>query len=246
MPYIHFLLLLILIIMPSMSAAETIYEDVDFRTLTQFYIDKKPTIDLSNTETFNEYAQIENCAVYNALYDDDFAWLRLKEEFLSQSLSFLGLEKLHLKTPLTIEIDRYNFKTKSFDVAEESRLKNVGFIRLSNPRNARPCNRSTKEFIHLPTSYKLLVNNPVSLYRIPMAQKTAELLLKNMVVSTNKKRMIFATLYMTVDGVKDNSDTTGLQRDTGNATLKGQLDRIEFFMDQQRTRKIKTLRYDAF
>ena len=196
-------------------------------------------VDPNNVDQLSQYVMIKDCKLFKDYYRNDFTWNKIKTRIINEQKSLQKDVVNHFILPVNFTITRYNFKTMAFDLAENSQLKNVNHLQLFKGEPLS-CDRNaiTRKSDVLPLHYDLTFDTPVSLYRLPMAQNMAQQILPglpNRPQDALQQRLVYASIYLTVDSVLG---ITG-----ADAVLLGRLDKIDFFLDQSRTQKIKTLWY---
>lgn len=195
-------------------------------------------IDPNDPQQLIDYVRIKDCKLFNRHYNDDFTWNKIKNRIISEATSLQKDVPTHFVVSDIYEIDRYNFKSKAFDITDNNRLKGIDSLNIIDERGSDTCD-SKRSFYGkqaIPVIFDLKLQTPVSLYRIPMSEAMARYILPELSSVTSsgaEKRNVYALIYFTVDGVMG---TAG-----ANALLSGRVDKMEFFLDPQRTQRFKRL-----
>ncbi len=205
-------------------------------------------IDPNDPQQLLDYVRGKDCTLYQRYYTNDFAWNKIKLRIAGETKVLQKDIATHFILHEEVYLSRYNFKTKSFDIVSDSQIKNINQITLFN-NGTFTCNNQPVAYPDtvIPISYDLRLDVPLSLYRLPMAEAMARRILPDIINagsistvitgSTAQKRIVYATIYLTVDGVMGITNRGGV--------LGGHLDKIEFFLDPDRTQRIKRFLYSA-
>lgn len=189
----------------------------------------------------NDYVHVKDCALYKQHFQDDFAWDRIRSRVIEDSKTLQDDMSNRFVLPVRFTITRYNFRTKAFDIDEDSILRNVNIMTLVANAYDNVCSADgqTIRLQAMPTTYKLRLDVPLSLYRIPMAENMGRKILDEMEPDDrdkqNVRRFLYGLVYVTADSVHS--------MEYGTATFLGRVDRLEFFLDAKRSQRIRTLYY---
>ncbi|HEY1095619.1 MAG TPA: DUF4852 domain-containing protein [Alphaproteobacteria bacterium] len=222
----------------AMAVPPAQYDIPNLQNMTDFVF-ANGMINPNDQDQLIEYVMIKDCDLYKEYYLDDFAWNKIRARILDNSKELHDDVITHFVMPANFLVTRYNFTTKSFDLSKSSQLINVNLMNLTKdvvplcPRlNVSPSLKM------LPYYYYLKIDTPLSLYRIPMAEDMGKKILDSMETVQEGgmvSRRLYALLYMSADSVLDLNNQKGV--------FLGRIDKIEFFLDQKRTQRIRTLVY---
>ena len=199
-------------------------------------------IDLANDEQFTDYMRLKDCNTYKENMGDDFKWQTVRKTWQDKADEDSQTINRQFKVLSNLEVTNYNFETLAFDLDTNSQLKNATYLHLFTATNA-VCDSVVSAVLGLkglPTGFQIELDMPFSMYRLPMGQAMGKRILEELEKEsdTSKKRKIYLTTYVTLDAMD-----RIIRTNTGAkvAIAMGRLERIDFFVDQARTRRFKTL-----
>ncbi len=246
--YIHkvffFILLTLVLSLSPVRAEESSYGLSDIRMLTDHLFQEK-MINFDDPEQFKEYAIIEDCEIYQEYFNNDFEWNRIRLAVKEEIQNIKPSSRVKkVRVPGTIEFTRYNFTTQSFDLHEDSVFGGVGFIQITESKydlcDEEYSDRSLKK---LPYIYFLKPEIPFNLYRVPVSKVVAQKVLDRTIPNADETRTIYIDINVTLDAFFEVKEE-GFRGYAGY--VLGSVDSIDFFTDQYREDKFKTLYYDIF
>lgn len=197
-------------------------------------------IDLSDDQQFSDYIKLKDCDAYKANINDDFKWQALKKEWQAKAEENISTLKRHYKIPAVLKVNRYNFDTLAFDLHIQSQLQNVHYLEIFLASDVA-CGSvgAIGSRKGVPTNYQVQLETPFSMLRVPMGQALGKRILEELITdSNNKQRLVYLVTYLTIDAMD-----RLVSNNVGNkvAVGIGRIDKIEFYVDQERTRRFKTL-----
>jgi hypothetical protein len=235
-----FALMLVFMAQPAVALPPPRYEIPSLQNMTDFLF-TNGFVNPDDQQDLVDYVMIKDCKLYMDYYKDDFAWNRIRNRIHTDAKSLQNDITTHFIISNSIAIERYNFVTKAFDLSPESQLRNVNIMPLYHEQDKLcPGANFSVRLEKLPSRYDLKLDAPLSLYRVPMAEDMGRRILPDMVtdnVGNGKGRIFYMLVYVTTDSVLDIATI-------GSAMLLGRVEKIEFFLDQARTQKFKTLYYE--
>lgn len=199
-------------------------------------------IDPNDPRQLVDFVRVKDCSLLERYYGNDFAWNKIKTRIIAEARALQKDVPSRFVINDQLEIDRYNFKTQSFDINAQSQLKNVNLMTLLH-QSAFTCQGREVNYQDrvLPDHFSFRPDVPLSLVRLPMAAGMARRILPDIIETLDnrvQKRTIYFSVFLTVDGIVGITNST--------ATLGGHIDRIEFFSDAERMQRIKTMLYNSF
>ena len=229
------------------QASDFEYESATIRRLTDHLFQEK-MIDFDDPKQFKEYSMIEDCDIFRKYFSNDFEWnkirLAIKKEMQDQKPSLL---KTRIRVPGVLNLTRYNFTTQAFDIHEDYVFKDVGFLQLSS-NNYKLCGGDYNKGdmgLALPNQYFLKPEIPFNLYRIPVSKLVAKKVLDKTVPNKDKEATRPAYFYMNVT-LDAFFDIDKKAKGGVTAYVLGTVDSIDFYTDEYRQNKFKTLYYDVY
>lgn len=242
---LYLIFLVALLLFPSVSMAEKAsYKSATMRLLTDHLFQEK-MIDLDDPEQFKEYTIIEDCEIFENYFSNDFEWNRIRTA-VKQEMEGLSpsAQKTRIRVPGKLNITRYNFTTQAFDVSPEDVFDKVGFLQISET-SYDLCDEKFREdnIEAIPNKYFLKPEVPFNLYRIPASKVVAQQVLDEVKPNKLNLRTIYIDINITLDtffGLNKGS-SSGVSAD-----VLGTIDSVDFYTDEFRRNKFKTIYYDVY
>lgn len=223
-------------------APTTEYKDVDLRTMTYFSA-LTGGIDLNNPDVFAEYLEIMYCETYIPIRNNPFRMKEMQQGVVQQvAQDSQTPRELYLRIPTSFLTSGYNFDTQALDVIPTNHMKRVKVMELYQP-DKQLCHTRGNAFKQVPVYYSVSLNVPVSLYRIPLQQAIAENVLKRLDRQQNNEaqHIIYATILIRV--LSTDPSFRALPGERKLATMLGQVDAIDLYLDHERKLPFKRLNY---
>lgn len=205
--------------------------------------------DPSYDVAIDKYMRITNCPLYLDYYKDDFLWQRIREGARREIKYFSRQFPDRIEMVGGIDLGRYDFKTSSFILPEESRILNTGILSLpvgeGVPWNCRQ--RATMIKNPFPSrDIGFFAENPFSLLSIPVppteAKPLIERLAKYKYKNVRRGRQAILRVRVKATGL----DRRRFDKPVGAKIIfKGQLDEIAVFEDPAMTKLIWKKRFKA-
>lgn len=218
------------------------YTDVNLQALTEFSAQQK-TIKLDDAGTFDEYLMATNCQTYMTVKNNQFEKEKLRQQ-LNENLQKEKSDnhELYFRIPMTFLTSGYNFNTQSFSIIDSNQLHRVNILELAIGELPSCDSTNAYSFVKIPALYKAKLNFPVSLRRIPLEKNMAEALSARLDHSDANEswQIIYGTIFLQIEAIQPQID-----KDSGSglATLRGQVNAIDLYLDQDRKILIKRLNY---
>lgn len=222
------------------------YVDVDLKTLTEFAEHHK-AINLNSPDAFAEYLKITDCATYLSMQNSQFRQHEQKQILEAKKQAQNEPDKdLFFRIPITFYTSGYNFDTQALDVVPRWQLNRVNVLELV-PIKSSVCDGTTSvSVLNIPAIYVAKLNFPVSLRRIPLQKNIAESISTKMLshpANANWKTL-YGYMFVQIDAIQP--EINRAQRFI-RATVRGQVNAIDLYLDEDRTIQVKRLNYgDAF
>jgi hypothetical protein len=224
----------------SQAAAQAYVEPTLTGVLDLIYVDG--LVDLSQDDQVRDYLKVKDCDALKQADTDEFKWQAIKKTTQDKADSEVRDVKRQFKIPMSLKINNYNFDTLAFDINPDSQLKAVRFLQFYNVaqvpcRTSRDYNTGFSRFSALPQDYQIELEAPFSVYRLPVAEALGKRILEELEKDEEGNRMMYLAAYITVDTMDRITKVWAGKVAVGI----GRIDRIDFFVDQARTRRFKTL-----
>lgn len=198
----------------------------------------------NDDELADEYAMVEECAIFEKYSQDDFTWHRIRPALRQSVEQNVATFPTTIYYQLQLQLARYDFNAKSYKFTEATDITGANTFDLNSPKP--DCNMANVR--SLPLSYRILLDHPVDLHGIPMAEDDAKSLLEYMRSHGNGERDVFARVNMRITSIdplsRPDNDGNNKQQwrglvqkgsSGGTVRLNAALDSIEFFADHDMT-----------
>lgn len=237
-----FVLLLTLLIQPAFADKFDKYLEPTSAMMTDYVFDAG-LVKIEKDEQVVEYAALKDCAVYETVRQDMFRQQQMAAQVAAGQADRMKAfnKRMYLRIPGRLSITRYNFNTQAFDLDDLSKMSNVNVVSIFN-LNRGPCNDAAIRLF--PTSFAAKLSYPISLRRVPLQADTAQALYDKLPPNPENRRLkaLYTDLYITIDGIMPNMEVS---KDGKRVMLMGQIDAIDIFTDEYRTKRLKRLDYSA-
>ncbi len=145
-------------------------------------------IDINNDVAMDDYAKIAECDLYSTFHSDDFKWRKVREGLRSKIRDEALSYPANYTIKGTINLDRYDFNTKTFKIAADAPIMGVNALHLIDYGD-QYCGTRLKI---LPANYTAALDNRVNIPGFVMSESDAQALLQRLTESKNIKREIIA------------------------------------------------------
>lgn len=220
------------------------YNEPNISTLTDYVFDAG-MVKIEDNKEILEYLQFKDCTLFNIAKDDLFKQQQIAEQMkkgqADRSKNFN--RNLYVKFPASFNVTKYNFTTQSFDLSDDTKMKNVGLMTIleDHGNNCGGYESAPQKF---PNIFTVKLNYPITVSRLPLQPNTAKSIFNKLDknISNNKQKKLYAMMYISIEGTTTNI-ATDIRGHT--ATLLGQVDAIDVYTDEARTQRIKRLDYSS-
>lgn len=180
-------------------------------------------IDLKDRQALRELAQVFACEELKAAGRDDFAVRALETRLQGQFDAERRNYPMRIVMHDPVQIDSYDFERKGFTLRQP--IKNLGTIGLFDSAPRMLCIKDS--MTALPMSAEGLLEVPLTVETIPMAEADAQALLQRLEAAGTPRRLTMAMSFTTIS-----SELSAEERgDTKKASLLLRLEHIDFFED---------------
>jgi len=220
------------------------YTAVTLKDLTEFS-SHFPTIDLNDDIAYSEYLKVTSCDIYRSLKDNQFKLQEAKQALIKERQSAGKYDRdLYFYIPVTFLTSGYNFDTQALTIVQENQLDRVNNFQLFNDMSPVCGERLTLQ--KTPYNYRVKLNFPISLRRIPLQKTAAEAVINKLdpSASNTSAKIIYGNIYLQIDPVAPD-----LLRppEKSFVSVHGQVNYINLYVDQDRKILFKQMNYsDAF
>jgi len=240
------ILLFAILCVASPASAED-YIKPDWTTLIRALV-RFNALTLSDDRLLDDYAAISECDLYRKLHSDDFKWQKVRDAIRESMKMNIATFPTAFGYETSLQLDRYDFPNKIFRFSQKTTIHNVNTITLFK-FNRPVCGDVNVKY--LPSFFRAVMDTPLYFDGLPLAQKDAEALLKQMEATGNKDRIIYVRFNMRIVYIEPfqhmemgGGDVMLTQTNTKDghiARLDVHLDSAEFFEDEAMTKLIYEL-----
>jgi len=217
-------------------------------------------INIYDDDIIDAYERTSDCPTYAKNYADDFKWEEVRNKVRKDIIENVQFFPVAFKYETTMVLDRYDFKNKIYPFYFTGGRKRTNTF-IVNASNKDGCEAMRKEII--PLKYKFVLRNTIKLDGLHLTQKQGKDLFERMELSGNKGHMVYPRFNMRVKYIATLVSKSDLSkaveaakfvsnnvmqisimqsRDAGEATIDTELDSIEYYEDEGRTKLIYTYR----
>lgn len=205
--------------------------------LTRAYI-KLTGVDLGDDKLIDEFSAVNYCDLHTHLFKDEFIWRQAREAIRKTIQRDLENYPESFFVDGQIQLGRYNFETKSFDIEERSKFKRTGIINVAF-RSGSKC-LDFAAFRTIPTHYKFRLTNPITLDAIPISEAMAGQIARLMEEQGNKERVVNVTFFMRINDFSNTTvrnqsrrNDTGQAESIANSTIRATLLSMRVYLDEE-------------
>lgn len=144
-------------------------------------------VDLAEDPVVDEYARLVHCDLYQAYFDNEFEWAKLRQAIRQSAEQSLPTMPLRFGVLGTVRLGRYDLDRGGFRLARRTPLENVSFLPLmetSPPLCDGPPYRLFKPFI------TAALQRPITIRLVPLTPREADALRARMVARENENRVL--------------------------------------------------------
>ncbi len=207
-------------------------------------------LDISDDALLDEYAMVTDCDLYKRFYGNDFQWNKVRGLIRNSIQMNIASFPISYHYDARLQLDRYDFAQKTFMFTALTTIHNINTFVIYHREDAG-CGQAKVQF--LPTTYRSVMDTPLTIPGIPLAEADAQAMLKQMDADKNDDRIVFTRFNLRiiyVDPLRkaslgDNAPPQYMQ--AGHATSHGmrfdaRLDSVDFYEDPAMKRLIYSYR----
>lgn len=216
-------------------------------------------LDLTQDDIIDAYTQVMACDIYIGYYKDEFKWQKIRPLIREQVQKDLATYPTGFRYETVLQLGRYDFKQKTYPFDVESQRGNFNVFSMDRDFSSK-CKVTTMKNSAsiLPTTFKFMLDNPVSITGLPLDQKEGAALFDRMEKDGNKLHIVYArfnvrvTFIAQLDFSKRQAKAPTKKMDLRSQVMQPvsssgikidtRLDSIEYFEDENMTRLIYTFR----
>ena len=205
--------------------------------LSRAYV-KLTGVDLADDKLIDEFSAINYCDLYTRLFKDEFTWRQAREAVRKTMQRDLETYPESFFVDGQIQLGRYNFETKSFDIEDSSKFRRTGIINVVF-RSGPKC-LDFSNFRTIPINYKFRLINPITLESIPVSEAMANQIARLMEEQGNHGRFVNVTFFMRVNDFSNTmARNYGRNNDKGeaesiaNSTIRATLLSMRVYLDEE-------------
>jgi hypothetical protein len=187
-----------------------------------------------NQEYLEAYAMVAHCDIVKGSYRDEFRWKQAQDALKK----WLELNRKTFSTRLAVRsqimFDRYDFVSKNFLFAAETEIKKLNtFTTNSRPDKEEACNRRPQQL--LPSRYRVVTNNPLTLPGLRLTEQQAEDLRQKFNLQKNPNGIAWVRFNIEILDAEYMGPTVFSGQAKGDFPwkVKATLHSVEFFSDPE-------------
>ncbi|MFY9287771.1 MAG: DUF4852 domain-containing protein [Alphaproteobacteria bacterium] len=243
MKKVFILLLALLLASPAQASdyAEPTWPNL-VRTLIRF-----GAINVNDDRLLDQFAIITECALYKAMYRDDFQWNKVRGVMRDSIRANVATYPTNYRYEAELQLGKYDFKEKLYRLTDKTTVRNVNSLLLFQAyRNV--CGDANIRDI--PDYFRAILDTPVTFEGLPLNEKDAEVMVKQMREGKNTDLIVYTRFNLRIVYIdpltkalksKDaDSYVQGTMRNGHQIRLDVHLDSMDFFSDKEMTKLIYT------
>jgi len=245
--------LLVLVLFNAAPAVADEYETPSLQNFVKTLV-RFGALNINDNDIINEYAMIEECKIYNHFTSDDFKWHQIQaalRESIHQNVKTFPTGYHYDKQ---IQLGHYDFKEKLYRFNDEKALSNVNSFTISTHKETA-CQENENSIF--PKKYKLVLDHPLYIPGLPLAEEDARTLLKHMEENKNEDHIIMVRFNLKIIYIlplvrKTNADkvpvgelhqaTNTSNTEKASIRFDSRIGSVDFFEDESMTKLIYSFR----
>ena len=198
-------------------------------------------IDIKWDDAIDGLMMVSECELYGRYFDDEFKWQQIREAMRTKIRQDVAAFPTGVAYETTLQLDRYDFKEGVYRFKEKYEIRNVNSFQVYNVSNPN-CNG--KNVIVFPLNYRAVLDKPLRIQGIPLAEADAKALHDRMESSGNVDRMIPARFNLRINYIaplmREDHNVSYAQRISNSSSriirFDVSLGSVDFYEDPAMTR----------
>ena len=197
-------------------------------------------LDINQNKIADLYAKLIYCDIFKKNYKNDFEWNNIRRQIIARVLEKREMYRTQYQIKGVIRLGRYDFDRQTFPITADTSLKNVGSMDIFNYKAVEGDTCYIEGIEETLGSFSrnisLYLNQPLTLEEIKIPMDEAEAVLTKMSELGVKDRSVFVRFrFKFLDVPLVHYSTQG---DMSRIEIKGQVQHIDFFFDEELTQWI--------
>ncbi len=225
------------------------YVEANLENISKLYWNKRALVE-ANDKAIDNFMLINECAIYEKFFNDDFEWQRVREagrKMLKEKKTGFSSK---FKMVVPIDLGRYDMMRKGFPLINKTAFKDLRRIEIGGNSNHHTVCGNDHIIEHYPRNLILILNKPFSYEFVALdehiaqafiiRQKYDKIAIPKELQNKHYDRLAFARIRITF------SDYQGETRGSDNfplAIMFGRLDGIDIFEDANEKRLLMSVDY---
>ncbi len=152
-------------------------------------------MDIKDQLVLDEFGIVTECDLYDTFYHDDFKWNKVRIAMRKSIRQNIAAYPTRYRHDIEMQLDRYDFSTRTFMFREKSKVHNDNVIQLYTV----PLGTCHMEDIqNIPLNFVAVLHPPLFLEGIPLPEADAKNLVMRMERDKNFDRIIYASYNLKI------------------------------------------------
>lgn len=216
------------------------------KTLVRF-----SALDLRIDPLLDEYAMVTDCGLYKNFYSDDFKWNQVRAAIRDSVRLNIATFPMSYQYDTNLQLGRYDFQQSLYKFTDKSTVDNVNAFMIYSIEEPNCGGRPIK---YLPSTFHAVLDVPVTIPGLPLAESDGRALLHEMEKDGNKDHIVYTRFNLNIVYVEplrkvsigENAAVRYSQSNTPASShsvrLDTRLDSVDFFEDPAMTKLIYSYR----
>jgi len=152
-------------------------------------------IDIQDNALLDDYAKITDCELVKYFYDNDFRWNQVRGMIRESIGVNVGSFPTGIKYDTKLQLDRYDFDQKLYRLTERSTVHNVNSFILFQTEKKTCAGYPVK---HMPIYFRAVLDVPVTVPGLPLAEKDADALFKRFRDAGNDDHIVYTRFNLRI------------------------------------------------
>ena len=196
--------------------------------------------DITNNKIADEYGKIVYCDLYRKNFKNDVIWEKYRSQIVARMLKKKEYYRIKYEVVGVFYLGRYDFKNQYFPISNKAPIKNVGSVSLSSitDSSTTDCAGQGVYSSIYPVDIVMKLNEPLTIQGFKLPNEKVEKLMVRLEEAGDTDRRVYGRIRMIA------TDAKGIdsKNNSPQAVLNGKVTFVDFFIDQELTKPIASIK----